>query len=427
MATFYHGREPNHPSQIKLLCSASYTYRRLFDTTSSIATKKTDTTSSVSSITLKTELSRDKNRIYHTEIDINSLDLEKKFMTTAQLISGRQLLETAKRGIKSYKKALSFAASKWNLKTDSPIESGTTEDDVMQYVRERMFKLSQKNDDNTSSDEDDIGPDTNDSVIDGVGVTGVNDSVGEAIGDKDGTNDEEKDDKAESVPNNDEWISDSDGEEPDVPDDYIFASYFAFIAWGPFAPINERLEILLTIDDKKVEKSTNATRKVKERKKKDSERAHDSSTERGFSTDQRINIEQLRVQKMSCIDRKNEAVMFNLAIEESALARQVEVSETRAQLRCPEYDDNNLFWKKANAIIKKHEQVMDRISNLNSQCDPVSYESSPKVSEFLNGNSPRKRDNAKRNNDGLIMLDSDTSDDDTASIHKKSKVSFEKE
>merc|ERR1740124_45293 len=299
----------------------------------------------------------------------------------------------------------------------------------MQYVRERMFKLSQKNDDNTSSDEDDIGPDTNDSVIDGVEGTGVNDSVGEAIGDKDGTNDEEKDeekdDKAESVPNNDEWISDSDGEEPDVPGDYIFASYFAFIAWGSFAPINERLEILLTTDDKKVEKSTNATRKVKERKKKDSERAHDSSAERGFSTDQRINIEQLRVQKMSCIDRKNEAVMFNLAIEESALARQVEVSETRAQLRCPEYDDNNLYWKKANTIIKKHEQVMDRISNLNSKCDPVSYESSPKVGEFLNENSPRKRDKAKRNNDGLIMLDSDTSDDDTASVHKKSKVSFE--
>lgn len=119
--------------------------------------------------------------------------------------------------------------------------------------------------------------------------------------------------------------------------------------------------------------------------------------------------------------------MFNLAIEESALARQVETSETRAQLRCPEYDDNNMFWKKANAIIKKHEQVMDRISNLNSQCDPVSYESSPKVSEFLNENSPRKRDNAKRNNDGLILLDSDTSDDDTASVHKKSKVSFDRE
>ena len=124
--------------------------------------QKKDTPASVSSTTLKTGLSRDNNRIYHTEIDINYLDLEKKFRTNPQLITGRQLLDTAKRGIKSYKKALSFAASKWNLKTDSPIESGTTEDDVLQYVRERMYKLSKKSDNDISSDEDDIGEDNTD-------------------------------------------------------------------------------------------------------------------------------------------------------------------------------------------------------------------------------------------------------------------------
>ena len=87
---------------------------------------------------------------------------------------------------------------------------------------------------------------------------------------------------------------------------------------------------------------------------------------------------------MSCIDRKNELVMFNLAIEESALARQFQASEIRAKIRCPEYDDSHIFWKKADTIIKKHDEVMDRISDLNSQCDPVSYEDSPKVSDFLN-------------------------------------------
>jgi len=394
--------------------------------------QKQATPSSVSSTTLKTGLSRDNNRIYHTETDINSLDLEKKFRTNPQLISGRQLLETAKRGIKSYKKALSFAASKWNLKTDSPIESGTTEDDVLQYVRERMYKLSQKTENELSSDEDDLGQDNTDSTIDGGEVTGVDETVGEAAGVNDGTNDEEKeeekDDKAdESVEDNVECISDSDGEEPNVPSAYIFPSYFAFIAWGPFAPINERLEVLMTTDDKKVDRVTTASKKVNERKQKDNERVHDTSAERGFSTDQRISIEQLSVQKQSCIDRKNEALMFNLAIEESALARQVEVSETRAQLRCPEYDENNLFWKKANAIIQKHELVMGRMSNLNSQCDTVSHASSPKVSEFLNESSPMKKDTKKRNNDGLIMLDSDSSGDDTTSIQKKSKVSFDKE
>ena len=62
---------------------------------------------------------------------------------------------------------------------------------------------------------------------------------------------------------------------------------------------------------------------------------------------------------------------------------------------------------------------MDRISRLNGQCDPVSYKSSPKVNEFLNQNSLRKRDNEKQNSDGLIMLDIDTSDDEKVSVPKK--------
>ena len=77
MATFCHGHQPNHPSQIKLLCSASCARKRLFDVTSSVATKNNSNPSSVSSIALKTELSRDKNRTYHSETGVNSLYLEK--------------------------------------------------------------------------------------------------------------------------------------------------------------------------------------------------------------------------------------------------------------------------------------------------------------------------------------------------------------
>ena len=78
---------------------------------------------------------------------------------------------------------------------------------------------------------------------------------------------------------------------------------------------------------------------------------------------------------------------------------------------------SNPFWKKANEIIKKHDEVMDRISKLNNQCDPVNYEDPPNVSEFLKEKSP-----LKRANDGAIMLISDTSDDDTVNSSKKSKV-----
>ena len=109
MTTFHHGRRLNHPSQIKLSRSASRARRRLFDATSSVAAKKKDNASSASSITLKTELSREKSRTHHSETDINSLDLDKKIRTNPQLISGRQSLDAAKRGMNSHKKALSFA------------------------------------------------------------------------------------------------------------------------------------------------------------------------------------------------------------------------------------------------------------------------------------------------------------------------------
>lgn len=103
---------------------------------------------------------------------------------------------------------------------------------------------------------------------------------------------------AEYVADSDEQVDNaSDMDEPDVPDDYIFRSYFAFTAWGPFVPINERLKILMSADEKKVMNTISATLKQSEHNKKDDERSHDSSAVRGFSTDQKINIEQLNVQK----------------------------------------------------------------------------------------------------------------------------------
>ena len=174
-------------------------------------------------------------------------------------------------------------------------------------------------------------------------------------------------------------------------------------------------------------KTTDVSIKKKESTVKDGERAHDSSAIRGFTTDQQINIEQLSVQKMSCVDRKNEAVMFNLAIQESALARQVDLAEQRAKLRCKQYDENNIHWKKADENIKKHEAVMNRISRLNCQMEPVSYESTPKVSEFLNENSPRKKDSVKRNSDGIITLDSDSSEDKRKPAAKKRKACLQEE
>ena len=96
-----------------------------------------------------------------------------------------------------------------------------------------------------SSDEDSISsleiPEPEDNIPnDAEGIT--NDADGACDGDNDPTYTESVDDSQ---------VVESDAEDPDIPDDYIFRSYFAFVAWGPFAPICDRLEILMTTDDKK--------------------------------------------------------------------------------------------------------------------------------------------------------------------------------
>ena len=57
---------------------------------------------------------------------------------------------------------------------------------------------------------------------------------------------------------------------------------------------------------------------------------------------------------------------------------------------------------------------MHRISKLNIQCDPVNCKDPPNYIEFLKEKSLRKRAN-----NGTIMLDSDSSNDDTLSSSKR--------
>lgn len=77
MAVFYQGKKPNNPSQISMLCNASYTYQVLFDTSVSMDTKKTDNVNTLLVSTLKKSLTKD----YYSGTDINVLDLEEKNRT----------------------------------------------------------------------------------------------------------------------------------------------------------------------------------------------------------------------------------------------------------------------------------------------------------------------------------------------------------
>ena len=73
------------------------------------------------------------------------LDLEKKNRKGAQLLSGRQLLDMAKRGTKSYSKELAFASKRWDIEKGEPNDPGHSLDDVIEFVRKSMYRESLKN------------------------------------------------------------------------------------------------------------------------------------------------------------------------------------------------------------------------------------------------------------------------------------------
>ena len=99
---FYHGQEPNYPSQISLLANASYSYRELYDGSTVVSTNKNDSMEDITANTLKDCYTAGSNIKFCSGIDINSLDLEKRFLTGKQLITGRRLIEMAQDGVKHY-------------------------------------------------------------------------------------------------------------------------------------------------------------------------------------------------------------------------------------------------------------------------------------------------------------------------------------
>ena len=112
MQGFYHGIEPSHPSQIKLLSDNHINYRDMYDEITVTSTHKSDNINSTHKYRLKKLLTQDLSRNYYSGHDIRSDDLDYKNRTGSPLITGRNLVAMAVKGVKCYKKALSFCKEK---------------------------------------------------------------------------------------------------------------------------------------------------------------------------------------------------------------------------------------------------------------------------------------------------------------------------
>jgi hypothetical protein len=136
-------------------------------------------------------------------------------------------------------------------------------------------------------------------------------------------------------------------------------------------------------------------RKKELQEKKTLKRSSSETASRGFSTDQRISIESLNINRQRLTHQKEETPLVGLSIHESAIGRQIASAEARAKDRCPKYNPKNPYWKRVDALLEKQESVTnnmgDYTTSLLEDSKKKDEDNTFQVSEFLNQPSPQKQ------------------------------------
>ena len=85
-------------------------YRDIYTTKQQVVTSDDNAISTT--LIIKPSLTLDHNANYRAQIEINVSDLERKLLSGTLLVTGQTLLALAKKGVTTYRKALSFAFKK---------------------------------------------------------------------------------------------------------------------------------------------------------------------------------------------------------------------------------------------------------------------------------------------------------------------------
>jgi len=145
------------------------------------------------------------------------------------------------------------------LKENVPKESGTTEADVILYVRQQMYQNETKKSPEEEEDEE---------------------SEGELASDT----------------NQDEKTGDDGCDDIDMPFAYIFPGFMAFLLWGPFVKESDRLTIFLKDDAPKESVTSRKGKRKRDIDDTNAVRGSDNWNDRGLSTDQSIQMQGISVQ-----------------------------------------------------------------------------------------------------------------------------------
>ena len=394
MSSLFHGDSPSIASNIKMLCSGSYVYRDMYDTYEgdTILSKSSDVNlESRPRLSLKVDLSRDKSRIYFAEEDIQYLDLEKKGRNGQQLVSGRNLLDLAKKGTANFRKALSFASKNFDLEKMSVMESGNTIDDVIEFVRIEMYQLYLKEEnvkkkaivlDCDDLDANDDSMNIEDEYLSSLQSSSTEKDVSHSSSINADCN-QTKDDKKKllseikrndtsnksDATNNNVKVKDAKTSRTVPPPQWFFPCWISFIQYGPFVPKDKRLSLLeITDASKKIVKSRAEKRKAVTLEK-NIQRMNDNSSDRGFSTDQKIQLEIVDLTRQQTKDRSRESILMGLCVQEAALTKQIDRAERMAERLAPNQmdDKNNKWWSKVNYLINEQEKIINQMATLNNK------------------------------------------------------------
>ena len=156
-------------------------------------------------------------------------------------------------------------------------------------------------------------------------------------------------------------------------------------------------------------------------------RVSDETAERGYSTDQKIQLKMIDLTTKQTNDRGRESILMGLCIQESALTKQIDRAERMADRRAPDDMDDlsNKWWKKVDDLIKEQEKVIDKIADINSKAMGTVVKGGEKnqssINDITNDNSllTSELTNTLLEASHVEVQSSFSRDDDSAIIPKK--------
>ena len=157
------------------------------------------------------------------------------------------------------------------------------------------------------------------------------------------------------------------------------------------------------------------------------DRSNDVTEVRGFTTDQRLNIETVKINRQRLTHQKDETRLVGMSIQEAAIGRQIDSAESRARERCPTYKATNMYWKRADDLIKEQTKITELITSYNDALlnddDKREEQNEKAITDIVNKPSPvkksKKRSYEELKDDAseqIVIMDDDDDDDEGLSV-----------